>query len=88
MDVGIRVGKKLVARLMREMGICGVSRRKGIQTTVKAHQARKAPNLVKRDFAAATVNKFWVADITYVPTWSDFLYLAVVIDAFSRRVVG
>ena len=88
MDVGILVGKKRVARLMREMGICGVSRRKGIQTTVKAHQAHKAPDLVKRDFTVATINKLWVADITYVPTWSGFLYLSVVIDAFSRRVVG
>ena len=88
MDIGILVGKKRVARLMREMGICGISRRKGIQTTFKAHQAHKAPDLVKRDFTVATVNKLWVADITYVPTWSDFLYLSVVMDAFSRRVVG
>ena len=88
MDVGIRVSKKRVARLMREMGICGVSHRKGIQTTVKAHQERKAPDLVMRDFKVATVNKLWVADITYVPTYSGFLYLSVVMDAFSRRVVG
>ena len=88
MDVGIRVSKKRVARLMREMGICGVSRRKSTQTTRKAHQARKAPDLVMRDFTVATVNKLWVADITYVPTWSGFLYLSVVMDAFSRRVVG
>lgn len=88
MDIDIRVGKKRVARLMREMGICGVSRRKSTQTTVKAHQERKTPDLVRRDFAVATVNKLWVADITYVPTWSGFLYLSVVMDAFSRRVVG
>lgn len=88
MDMGIRVSKKRVARLMREIGICGVSRRKNTQTTVKTHQAHKAPDLVKRDFTVATVNKLWVADITYVPTWSGFLYLSVVIDAFSRRVVG
>ena len=88
MDIDIRVGKKRVARLMREMGICGISRRKSTQTTVKAHQAHKAPDLVKRDFTVATVNKLWVADITYVPTYSGFLYLSVVIDAFSRRVVG
>ena len=55
---------------------------------VKAHQDRKAPDLVKRDFTVPTVNKLWVADITYVPTWSGFLYLSVVVDAFSRRVVG
>ena len=88
MDVGILAGKKRVARLMREMGIYGVSRRKGTQTAVKAHQERKAPDLVKRDFSVATVNKLWVADTTYVPTYSGFLYLAVVMDAFSRRVVG
>ena len=88
MDMGIRVSKKRVARLMREMNICGVSRRKSTQTTVKAQKANKAPDLVKRDFTVATVNKLWVADITYVPTWSGFLYLSVVVDAFSRRVVG
>ena len=88
MDIDIRVSKKRVARLMREMNICGVSRRKSMQTTRSAHQARKAPDLVRRDFTVATVNKLWVADITYVPTWSGFLYLSVVIDAFSRRVVG
>ena len=88
MDMGIRVSKKRVARLMREIGICGVSRRKRTQTTVKAQKANKAPDLVKRDFSVATVNKLWVADITYVPTWSGFLYLSVVLDAFSRRVVG
>ncbi len=88
MDMGIRVSKKRVARLMCEIGICGVSRRKSTQTTVKAQKANKAPDLVKRDFSVATVNKLWVADITYVPTWSGFLYLSVVVDAFSRRVVG
>ena len=77
-----------MARLMREMGIYGVSRRKSTRTTLKAQSVRKAPDLVKRDFTVATVNKLWGADITYVPTWSGFLYLSVVIDAFSRRVVG
>ena len=88
MDIDILVGKKRVARLMCEMDICGVSRRKSTQTTQKAQKADKAPDLVKRDFTAATVNKLWVADITYVPTYSGFLYLSVVMDAFSRRVVG
>ena len=69
MDIGILVSKKRVARLMREMGICGISRRKSTTTTVKVHQAHKAPDLVKRDFTVATVNKLWIADITYVPTW-------------------
>ncbi len=62
MDVGVRVSKKRVARLMREMGICGVSRRKITQTTVKAQKDRKAPDLVKRDFTVATINKLWVAE--------------------------
>ena len=84
MDMGIRVGKKRVARLMREMSICGVSRRKRTQTTRKAQRSDKAPDLVRRDFTVATVNKLWVADITYVPTYSGFLYLSVVVDAFSR----
>ena len=70
------------------MSICGVSRRKSTQTTRKAQRSDKVPDLVKRDFTVATVNKLWVADITYVPTWSGFLYLSVVLDAFSRRVVG
>ena len=64
----IKVGKRRIARLMRELGICGVSRRKSTQTTRKAQKADKAPDLVKRDFTVATVNKLWVADITYVPT--------------------
>ena len=86
--LGICVGKKRVARLMREIGICGVSRRKRTTTTRKDKQTRKAPDLLKRDFVVSDPNKLWIADITYVPTWSGFLYLAVVIDAFSRRVVG
>ena len=89
MDEGILVGKKRVAREdARDRHLCGISRRKSTQTTVKAHQTVKAPDLVKRDFTVATVNKLWVADITYVPTYSGFLYLSVVLNAFSRRVVG
>lgn len=87
-DLGIITSKKRVARLMREAGIRGVSRRKGIKTTRKMVGVDKAPDLVKRDFEVQTANKLWIADITYVPTWSGFLYLAVVVDAFSRRVVG
>jgi transposase InsO family protein len=65
----------------------GVSRRKFITTTVKG-DGRQAPDLVERNFAAAAPDRLWVADITYVPTWAGFLYLAVVLDAFSRRIVG
>ena len=68
--------------------IHGVSRRKWLSTTVRDPQARPAPDLVERNFAAAAPNELWVADITYIPTWTGFLYLAVVLDAFSRRIVG
>jgi len=86
-DVGIRVGRKRVARLMRNAGLAGVTRRKRTVTTVR-DGARQAPDLVNRDFTAARPNMLWVADITYIPTWAGFLYLAVVLDAFSRRIVG
>ena len=85
---GRHVGKKRVARLMRQAGLTGVSRRKGMRTTQRDETARPAPDLVARDFTAAAPNRLWVADITYVPTWAGFLYLAVVLDAFSRRIVG
>lgn len=85
---GIRVGRKRVARLMREAGIQGVSRRRSIVTTRRAKGARAAPDLVERDFAVDGSDLLWVADITYVPTGCGFLHLAVVLDAWSRRVVG
>ena len=86
-DIGIRVGRKRVARLMRHAGLAGVSRRKSTVTTVR-DGARQAPDLVDRNFTANRPNMLWVADITYIPTWAGFLYLAVVLDAFSRRIVG
>jgi putative transposase len=86
-EAGIRVSRKRVARLMRNAGLAGVSRRKHTVTTVR-EGARQAPDLVDRDFTADRPNMLWVADITYVPTWAGFLYLAVVLDAFSRRIVG
>jgi putative transposase len=82
------VGRKRVARLMRSAGLAGVSRRRWPCTTRRAEKARPAPDLVERDFSADGPNRLWVADITYVPTWAGFLYLAVVLDVFSRRVVG
>ena len=85
---GIRVGEKRVARLMQEAGLAGVSRRRGPRTTIRDREARPAPDLVDRNFAATEPNQLWVADITYVPTWAGFLYLAVVLDAWSRRIVG
>jgi putative transposase len=85
---GTRVGRKRVARLMRRAGLQGVTRRKGTFTTVRVQDARPAPDLVSRNFVATNPDELWVADITYIPTWAGFLYLAVVIDAWSRRVVG
>ena len=85
---GVRVGRKRVARLMRGAGLAGVSRRKGARTTQHRQEARPAPDLVDRNFTAEAPDRLWVADITYVPTWAGFLYLAVALDAFSRRIVG
>ena len=85
---GVHVARKRVARLMREMGLAGISRRKGTQTTRRDDTARRAPDLVERRFQADAPDQLWVADITYVPTWAGFLFLAVVVDACSRRVVG
>ena len=82
------MGRKRVARLMRCAGLRGISRRKGTRTTTRDARARAAPDLVERDFTADAPDRLWVADITYIPTWAGFLFLAVVLDAFSRRVVG
>jgi putative transposase len=87
-DRGTRVGRKRVARLMRAAGLAGVSRRKGTFTTTRAKDARPVPDLVTRNFTAPGPDRLWVADITYIPTWAGFLYLAVVLDAWSRRIVG
>jgi putative transposase len=84
---GIRVGRKRIARLMSQAGVAGISRRKFVTTTVKGDN-RQAPDLVERNFTAERPDLLWVADITYIPTWSGFLYLAVVLDAYSRRIVG
>jgi putative transposase len=84
---GIHVGKKRVARLMKQAGLEGVSRRRKHKST-RDDNARPAPDLVDRSFVATAPNQLWVADITYVPTWSGFLYLAVVLDVYSRRIVG
>jgi putative transposase len=87
-EQGIRVGCKRVARLMRAAGFRGVSRRNWIITTVRDRDARPAPDLVERNFTAVGPNRLWVADITYIPSWAGFLYLSVVLDAFSRKIVG
>ena len=85
---GERVGRKRVARLMRAARVEGVSRRKGHRTTRQDPAAQPAPDLVERNFAVTGADQLWVADITYIPTWAGFLYLAVVLDAWSRRIVG
>jgi putative transposase len=87
-DNGFRVGRKRVERLMKAAGLVGVSRRKGTRTTFRDERVRPASDLVDRNFHAEAPNQLWVADITYVPTWAGFLYLAVVLDAFSRRIIG
>jgi putative transposase len=85
---GIRCGRKRVARLMREAGLTGAQRRRYRGTTRQAREASVAPDLVQRDFTASAPDQLWVADITYVPTGEGWLYLATVLDAWSRRIVG
>lgn len=85
----VRVGANRVARLTRQRGLRGVSRRRGFTiTTERDSKARPAPDLVNRQFVAAGPDRLWVSDITYVPTWAGFVYLAIVLDAWSRKVVG
>jgi putative transposase len=85
---GIRIGRKRVARLMRALGLRGVTRRKFVVTTQRDPHRRPAPDLVRRHFTARGPNHLWVADITYVRTGRGFGYLAVVLDVWSRRIVG
>ena len=84
---GLRVGRKRIARLMLQAPLAGVSRRRFVTTTVR-DGGRQAPDLVERNFTAQAPDRLWVADITYIPTWAGFLYLAVVLDAYSRRIIG
>jgi putative transposase len=85
---GEPVGRHRVARLMRAAGIQGVTRRRFCRTTRRDDTARPAPDLLNRDYSAPGPDRRWVADITFVPTWAGFVFLAVVLDVFSRRVVG
>ena len=85
---GVTVSRRRVARLMRALGLQGVTRRKRRCTTRRDAQAAVAPDRVQRRFEAAEPNRLWVADITYVPTLEGFVYLATVLDVFSRKVVG
>lgn len=85
---GVRVSRKRVARLMRQAGLSGMVRRRKGKTTVSVPGIATAPDLVRRDFAPDAPNRLWVADLTEVATWEGKLYLAVVIDCYSRRCVG
>ena len=88
-DQGVVASRKRIATVMRLASIRGVSRRRGyVVTTTRDKHQRPAPDLVKRQFVATDINQLWVADMTYVPTWAGFLYLAVVTDVYSRKVVG
>ena len=85
---GVRVSRKRVERLMRRHGLSGLLRRRRGKTTVRVPGVRPAPDLVRREFRPTGPNRLWVADLSEVSTWEGKLYLAVVIDCFSRRVVG
>ena len=88
-DQGVAAGHNRIARLMRQNDLRGVSRRRGwCVTTKRDRDQRPAPDLVQRQFVATDINQLWVADMTYIPTWAGFVYLAVVLDVFSRKVVG
>ena len=85
---GVRVSRKRVARLMRQAGLSGMVRRRKGSTTIRVPGIATAPDLVRRDFAPTAPNRLWVADLTEVATWEGKLYLAVVVDCYSRRCVG
>ena len=85
---GVAVGRDRVARLMRSLGIAGAVRGKPRRTTVADPAATRAPDLVQRQFTATRPNRLWVSDFTYVATWSGTVYVAFVIDVFSRLIVG
>lgn len=87
-DEGIQCGRHRIARLMRESSICARPKRRFVKTTDSAHKEVVPDNVLKRDFTATRPNEKWVTDITYLPTAKGFIYLAVMLDLFSRRVVG
>jgi len=85
---GIEVARCTVERLMSEMGLEGAVRGRKFKTTIADDSAHRPPDLVKRDFTATRPNELWVADLTYVATWSGFVYVAFVIDVYARMIVG
>lgn len=89
MDAGSVASRKRIAALMRREHMRGVSRRRSFCiTTERDMRQRPAPDLVNRAFVATDINQLWVADMTYIPTWAGFLYMSMVIDVYSRKVVG
>jgi putative transposase len=85
---GVHVSRKRVARLMRQAGLSGLLIRRRGKTTVRVPGVRPAPDLVGRDFNPTEPNRLWTADLTEIPTWEGTLYLAAIIDCYSRRCVG
>ena len=85
---GIHVARCTVARLMREMGLRGEVRGRGVRTTFGSDEHPRPADRVNRDFAVSRPNALWVSDLTYVATWRGFVYVAFVIDAYARRIVG
>ena len=85
---GHDIGRDQTARLMRQMGICGVSRSRKVRTTVPDEKADRPADLVDRDFTADRPNRLWVTDLTFVSTWAQTAYVCFIVDAFSRRIVG
>jgi putative transposase len=85
---GVHVSRKRVARLMRQAGLSGLLIRRRGKTTVRVPGVRPAPDLVGRDFNPTEPNRLWAADLTEIPTWEGTLYLAAIIDCYSRRCVG
>jgi putative transposase len=85
---GMPVARCTVERLMRELGLAGARRGKRVRTTVPAADAVRPADLVRRQFSPAAPDRLWVADFTYVPAWTGMVYVAFVIDAYSRRILG
>ena len=85
---GVPVARCTVERLMRELGLAGARRGKRQRTTVPDPAAVRPADLVGRKFSPPAPDRLWVADFTYVPTWSGMVYVAFVIDAYSRRILG
>lgn len=85
---GIRAGRTRIGRLMRLAGLSGTELRRFAVTTARNQRERPAPDLVNRELVAYGPNQLWVADATYIPSWAGFIYLAIVLDVWSRGVVG